>query len=340
MKNAIRFSFYFAVISLVGILSFPHSYTRAHTGAAGKSAKSVVGDYDGDGKTDFVTVRAEGEKLTWWISYSSGKSTSAAFGNSGDRLVPADYDGDGKTDIAVFRPATATFYIMQTKTQTARIEKFGLETDDPSVVADYDGDGKADLAVYRAGPPEKPQSLFYYKPSTATKPGDFTAVAWGLLGDDPVVGDYDGDGKADLAVRRSKTNVNDDHSLWYIKRSKEGDLVSQWGLSSDAVAVADYDGDGKTDIAIMRNSNDGAESRWQFYVLNSGDGQMVVKQFGLANKDLCVPGDYDGDGRADVGLWRKADATFWVLSSNTAGDVKTLKWGNATDTPVSVPRGK
>ena len=122
--------------------------------------------------------------------------------------------------------------------------------------------------------------------------------------------------------------------------SSKGSASSWLIASTDAVAVADYDGDGKTDITVVRNSNDGAESKWQFYVLNSGNGQMVVKQFGLANNDICVPGDYDGDGRSDVAVWRKTDATFWVLSSNTAGDVKTLKWGNATDTPVSVPRGK
>jgi spore coat protein A, manganese oxidase len=327
LKNAIRFGIYFAILITLGSLT--------QTEAA---VKSVAGDFDGDGKTDFVTVRADGDKLVWWISYSNGKSTSASFGSAGDKLVPADYDGDSKTDLAVWRPASATFYVMQSASQTARIEKFGLTGDDPSIVADYDGDGKADLAVYRPGTPDKPQSFFYYRPSSSKTPNDFVMGPWGLLGDDTVVGDYDGDGKADLAVRRSKTA--DGHSLWYIHRSKEGDLVSQWGLSTDEVAVADYDGDGKTDIAVMRNSNDGAESKWQFYVLNSGDGRMVVKQFGLANNDVCVPGDYDGDGKADVGLWRKTDATFWVLSSNLTGDVRSLKWGNTTDTPISMPRGK
>jgi len=49
--------------------------------------------------------------------------------------------------------------------------------------------------------------------------------------------------------------------------------------------------------------------------------------------DVPVPGDYDGDHRTDLGIWRPSTATFWIYSpaNNT---VITKPWGVATDVPV------
>ena len=63
---------------------------------------------------------------------------------------------------------------------------------------------------------------------------------WGIAEDKPQAGDFDGDGKDDLAVFRPSTGV------WYILRSSDnGFVANQWGLSSDIPQSADYDGDGQ-----------------------------------------------------------------------------------------------
>src|SRR5207344_262823 len=73
-----------------------------------------------------------------------------------------------------------------------------------------------------------------------------SAVPWGAWDDRPVPGDYDGDGKADIAVFRQSTGA------WYILASTAGFINVTLGGPSDEPVPADYDGDGKTDIAVYR----------------------------------------------------------------------------------------
>jgi hypothetical protein len=60
-------------------------------------------------------------------------------------------------------------------------------------------------------------------------PGYYTGAQWGMLPDIPVVGDYDGNGKADIAVFRPSEGV------WYsLQSGSPGTYVSrQWGRMSD-----------------------------------------------------------------------------------------------------------
>ena len=46
---------------------------------------------------------------------------------------------------------------------------------------------------------------------------------------------------------------------------------------------------------------------------------------------MPVPADYDGDGRADVGVYRPATGT-WCLNGTTAG-FSAVVWGD----PVALP---
>src|SRR5579872_154638 len=86
---------------------------------------ATVGDYDKDGKTDFVVVRqfysgtcapnqsCPNNAEEWLIKYSSGiTSTTTVWGQPGDMPVSGDFDGDGKYDVAIWRPSNGTWYII------------------------------------------------------------------------------------------------------------------------------------------------------------------------------------------------------------------------------------
>jgi hypothetical protein len=94
---------------------------------------------------------------------------------------------------------------------------------------------------------------------------DVTTNYFGLGTDTVFPGDWDGDGKADLAVARIEGGVG----VWYILPSAGGAIQSRtWGVASDVAVPGDYDGDGRMDIAVWRPSPSPA----QFYVMGSSVG--------------------------------------------------------------------
>ena len=80
----------------------------------------------------------------------------------------------------------------------------------------------------------------------------------------PKPADYDGDGKADLAVFHTAAGN------WYIKQSSNGQSQAfNWGWSSTTPVPKDYDGDGKADAAVYYQ----AAGNW--YIKQSSNGQTM-----------------------------------------------------------------
>jgi Lamin Tail Domain len=250
-----------------------------------------------------------------------------------------DFNGDGKTDYAVTRnvgPVGATtnqkrwFYNLNGVGGTVAFD-WGISTD-INTPADFDGDNKTDIAVWR-GSNTPAQSGFYILLS-ATSTFRFDRFGEASRFDNPtIVGDYDGDGKADDAVFATGTLATS-QSFFYYRGSlnnPNGNITYiPWGPGQTLAYPGDFDGDGKFDFCV-RDLPVATTAPATFSLLKSAGGAEYI-QWGQSG-DSLLPGDYDGDGKTDFGVTRTISGQkTWFILPRTGSSTTFLGWGLPTDT--------
>jgi hypothetical protein len=260
----------------------------------------TVGDFNGDGKLDLATANGGSDNLSVLLGNGTGgfgAATNFAVGSSPRSVTAGDFNGDGKLDLATANYLSDNVSVLLGDGTGG----FGAATDfavggfPNSVTAgDLNGDGKLDLAT--ANVVDKNVSVLLGNGIGSF--GVATNFGVGTTGPDSVVtvGDFNGDGKLDLAT----TNPNKSY-------------VSVL-LNTTAPTRNDFNGDGKSDI-LWRNT-DGSIAEWQM------DGSTVTsKSVGSLTSDWIIAGtaDFNGDLRADL-LLRHTDGSIaqWQMNGSTA----------------------
>lgn len=145
-------------------------------------------------------------------------------------------------------------------------------------------------------------------------------IEYGVPGDIPVVGDWNGNGVHTIGVVRG--------NRWLLRNSNrqgEPDIDFVFGQPGDIPVVGDWNGDGHTGIGIVRGD------RW--ILRNAVSAGPADQDFTFAGNGRPVTGDWDGDGRTGVGWFNAGTWTIRNIGSTASttftfgGNGFPLTWG-------------
>ena len=273
----------------------------------------LTGDFNGDGKSDIVSF-TRGNAGDVFVALSDGskfKGTGAKWHDNfctGTEIpLVGDFNGDGKDDIATFTRGSAMDVFVALSdgskfngTGVKWHDNFCTGTEIP-LVGDFNGDGKDDIVTFTRG---TAMDVFVALSDGSKFTG--TAVKWHdnfCTGTEiPLVGDFSGDGKADIATftRGTSGEVFVAKSTGTAFTGTGAKWHDKFCYGSEIPVAGDFNGDKKCDILtfLLNATADvyGATSSGKAF---SGSGVKVHDWFGLPN-EIPMTGDFNGDGKADL----------------------------------------
>lgn len=214
----------------------------------------------------------------------------------------------------------------------------GPQTSHAGKLNDYNNDGASDLtAVF---PSYYHGGTWYARSLDVGKPYP-RIIAWGAPKPTPVgsvpqpqsafcipvPGDYDGDGKYDIA---NYSAIKKRLRLYTVG----GVLLKElsWAWPGDTPVPGDYDGDGRSDLAMFWSTY----GKWYIQgSLTSSSVKAIAYGIEWGSPSMIpVPGDYDGDGRSDLAMWNPVTGRWYIRTLTGKVLVWNLQWGARGMVPV------
>ena len=324
-----------AVVTLSG-----GHFLMTGNGAGGFSAPVQVGpvgafavtapDINGDGKSDLLlgTLSAMTARLGDGAGNFSAPSNFARDGGgSVEAISLGDLDGDGKLDAAVAGSVAGLTYFKGDGAGGFTRTPSYLAKNHPKNIAlgDFDGDGDQDMVAGSSLLLNTGGGVFEAARAVYTMNSTFGFS--GTTPTDLALGDFNGDGRADMAVsHRGQSGVSaiisillDDGAGGFTVATP----ISYFPASVlNRVVAADFNKDGKTDVAVI-----GTISQPFSHVisisLSNGDGTFaaptnVTGFFGQDPWDIAV-GEFNSDGNLDLVVINGGSQNYSILLGNGAG---------------------
>ena len=301
------------------------------TATAAGYSYGITGDVNGDGKLDAIVqnFRQGAPSFSIMTLLGDGKGGFAAASTTNipvtlGYFALGDVDGDGKVDLAMvyeqannFTPALKVLPGNRDGTWQAPVSaalpgvtsSLGIYS---ILLRDTDGDAKADVFVGD----RNAVSLFLSTGGGAVQPKTLVKGVTGVAGSRFALGDWNGDGKVDLAIANGSqdytisTYHGDGTGLFNASRVYDGDFVPS------NITSGDVDGDGRADLVYLTNRAIALRGR--------GDGSFHSLPLSfVAGITPNAPrvADLNGDGRADIVVPERSGAGFWVYLSIAGGTV-------------------
>jgi hypothetical protein len=214
------------------------------------SDKFIVGDWAGNGFDSVGVVRPTSSGVAQFSLDTNGDNVFDAgdqvfsFGLNSDTFIVGDWNGSGTTKIGVVRPGSNGVPVFSLDTNGDgvfdagdTVTSFGLNGD-RFVVGDWNGDGRSKIGIVR---PTSSGVLVWVLDTNGDGVFDVgdAVLFFGLNGDTPVVGDWNGTGTSKIGVVRGRA---DGSAVWTLDTNGDGvfdagDSILNFGLATDRFLV-------------------------------------------------------------------------------------------------------
>ncbi len=290
----------------------------------------AVGDFNGDGKPDFVFPNYNTSNQVA-VSLNNGDGTFKAplFTNvAGTGLIGiavGDFNGDGKLDVVVGQYPDkngfgAVRIMLGNGDGTFQAEKTISVATTPSVivVGDFNNDGKLDVALSLLNATPDVNVLLGNGDGTLQTP---TTLSLGGTATSFATGDFNGDGKLDLIVANS-SNDNVTVALGNGDGTFQAGKTTYLGVSMSGLAVGDLNHDGHPDLVTYISSSTGTDA---YVSLGNGDGTFQAAKSFTAISDIngVTLADVNHDGNLDLLIANRNSPALVVMLGNGDGTFQT-----------------
>jgi Bacterial Ig-like domain (group 3)/FG-GAP-like repeat/Domain of unknown function DUF11 len=252
------------------------------------------------------------------LGFTLAPATASPAVNGSPHFATGDFNHDGKIDLAVPNGSGSTVSVLLGNGDGTFQAPLIYNTDTNGsayalAVGDFNADGNPDLVVTNIGTGSATISVLL-----GNGDGTFQLQVPYVVGNHPsevVVGDFNGDGDADVAVAN-----RDDNTLSVLLGNGDGTFQTQVtyavGNSPAALVAADLNGDGNVDL-VVANGSDNTLS----VLLGNGDGTFQAQAtYAVGNSPAAlVAADLNGDGNVDLVAANGSDNTLSVLLGNGDG---------------------